>query len=267
MTTFAKPPLIEAIFELRWGKPSITDGVLRQMEFTVEDQQFFIGQFHGVAKTSGFAHVERINQPAPELPVSMPLFPHMVAYRFRRAQDTWPCYQIGLGVFTVNQVNEGYDWPSFKAAVVEGLALLDKGHPNKLSGLPPIGVELRYQDAFTFDPDENATAFLKNKLNINFSAPESLLQLGKRDGQLDGNHLEFNLGLEKPRGILASDIQQALINGKPGFSMNTIVRSADENVPPFNVDSLTAWLEDAHSIQRAAFEAVIDKTFAKSFNE
>ncbi|MBZ0104656.1 MAG: TIGR04255 family protein [Sulfuricella denitrificans] len=265
MTTFASPPLIEAIFELRWGNPTISEGILRRVEFSKEDQQFFIGQFHGVAKSRGFSHVERINQSDADSPVSMALFPHVVSYRFRRAQDTWPCYQIGLGVFTVNQVNEGYEWKQFKAAIIEGLGALDSGHPNKLSGLNPIGVELRYQDGFYFDPGESAIDFLRNKLNINFSTPKGILDLGKSGGQLEGNHLEFSLSLDKPQGVLISDTQQALINGRPGFVMNTIVRSTDEFTPPFEINSLESWLEDAHDIQRAAFDAVINEAYAKSF--
>lgn len=261
MAILTQAPLIEAIFELRWGQISRdpTSGGMR-FSFSSEDTDFFPGQFHGLVSAEGFATAERVN---PDIP--MPGLPHTVSYRFRRAPDTWPCYQIGTGIFSANQVNDGYAWKTFKSDILSGLTLLDKGHPSGLSNLPGIGVELRYQDGFLFEQDESPRDFLQAKMEMGFAVPDAFIASANLDEQLQGNKIAFHLGVKKPTGILLISLDQASINGKPGFVMNTSLRSADGAQPELSLKELEQWLDDAHKIQQHAFSTLISKKYAGSF--
>ncbi len=138
METLAKPPLIEAIFEFCWGQQMPAPGGT-ELEFKDEDTSFFTGQFRSVAAKAGYSICEAVPSPFPSAQV-----PHVPTYRFRKEENKWPCYQLGLGIFTANQVNDGYSWKTFREAISEGLRLLDKGHPLGLRKLPGLGVSLRY---------------------------------------------------------------------------------------------------------------------------
>ena len=259
MTTLSETPLIESIIEIRWGEHKLEPNKPVEFKFSAEDTDFFPGQFHSVANSYGFVFVEQINKDAP------PIIPHIVRYRFRRSEGKWPCYQIGLGIFTVNQVNEGYDWETFKKDILAGLQMLDKGHPVGLRELPVIGIEMRYQDGFLFGGGETSTQFLRNKLKINFQPPEEVLQSSDLAKKVENYNLSFKIPSENPKGVLIINLVEGLINGQPGFIMNTIVRSADDMKPRFEMDSLEVWLEEAHNIQRHAFRTLINPAYADSF--
>ena len=172
---------------------------------------------------------------------------------------------MGLGVFSANQLNDGYDWESFKTTIMNGLDMLDKGHPCGLANLPAIGVELRYQDAFILEEGETHSEFLENKLSINLSLPEDFLKQEDLDSNIEGHSLTLNLNTLKPKGVVIIQLQEALIKGKSGFVLSTTIRSADENVPTFDMESFDKWLEDAHNLQRHAFSTFIEPSYAKTF--
>ena len=260
MSQLSKAPLIEAIFELRWGaakKNAEEDSV--SLTFSPEEMEYFAGQFRGVANGSGYSVVERINSGIPAQ------IPHLVSHRFRLAPNTWPCIQIGTGIFTVNQINDGYTWKSFKANIDKGLQLLNKGHPIGLEGPPLISVELTYQDGMLFEEHESASDFLKNKLNFGYEAPQDLLSEISEGGIAQGYSISFHVPIKKPVGMLVVELQEAKLNGMPGFVMNTRIRSSELNVPANNVANINSWLGEAHNVQKIAFDKLINPTFAKSF--
>ena len=260
MSQLSKAPLIEAIFELRWGaatKKAEENSI--SLTFSPEEIEYFAGQFHGVAKEAGYTVVERINIGLPSQ------IPHLLSHRFRPAPNTWPCIQIGTGIFTVNQINDGYTWNSFKANIDKGLQLLIKGHPSGLEGLPLMSVDLTYQDGMLFEKNESASDFLKNKLNFGYEAPKDLLGEVSEGGIAQGNAISFQVPIKKPVGMLVVELQEAKINGSPGFVMNTRIRSSETSVPKNKVADINTWLDEAHNVQKIAFDKLINPTFAKSF--
>lgn len=259
MGTLSEAPLMEAIIEIRWGKHKLEPNKPVVFEFPPEDTDFFPGQFRDVSKSRGFDFHERVNIEFP------PLIPHVVKYRFRRAKGLWPCYQIGLGVFTVNQVNEGYDWITFRKDILTGLEMLDKGHPVGLGSLPLIGIEMRYQDGFIFSQNETPSQFLDDKLNIKFGLPEDFFKSTSIQKIVREHNINFSINVSRPEGVLLIKLTEGLINAQPGFIMETTVRSADKSKPTSNIDSIETWLEEAHDIQKYTFKTLINPTYAKSF--
>lgn len=254
MSTLSKAPLVEAIVEIRWGRTEKNSGGNVLFNFDKEDTNFFPGQFHGVAAKNGFVFVETINEH---------LLPHLVNYRFRKNPDVWPCYQIGLGLFTINQINNGYDWETYKQDVIAGIEMLNEGHPLTLEKLLINSAELRYQDAFFLEEDESPSEFLRKKLNIGFKAPDEFINmLSCLDEDVHGHHLSFQVKTTVPEGMIRLEIFQGRINGKNGFVMNTIMRSEMQSI---TIDNFTDWLENAHSTQKLTFEKIVTPTYLKTF--
>jgi hypothetical protein len=129
-------PLVEAVFELRWAvQPGLVYAdpafpYLRE-DFTKRVEQL------------GFP-VQREMGPPDALPA-----PYAIARRFYVAPETeFPLLQIGPGIFAANQ-SAGYDWPSFKRLVADGLHALLSSYPKSaIFPMRPSYLELRYIDAF-----------------------------------------------------------------------------------------------------------------------
>lgn len=261
MPSLPNAPLIEAIFELRWGQPIESAEQPASFAFSDDDSEVFIGEFRRGARDKGFTTVERPNPPGLS-------FPHLVTHRFRRAPDTWPCYQIGLGLFTANQVNDGYDWSKFKSVILDGLALLDQGHPRGLMSLPPFWVELRYRDGFPLASTETPTDFIANKLTTSVQPPSEFLAYQTiEQATLAPTRVSFEIDMTAPPATIIVDLMKAQIHNKPGFVMDTIVRSTPPHCPPLEVGALSTWLGDAHDLQKHAFKTLIAPEFAASFRQ
>jgi len=167
---------------------------------------------------------------------------------------------------TTNQVNEGYGWDSYKQAVLSGIEMLDKAHPTGIANLPRVGAELKYQDGFIFEENETAAEFMQKKLNLGFSVPQHFFAAAELPSpQVTGHNIGFEIKLQKPSGSLVVSLIQALLNKKPGFVMETSVRSTEDSCPEFDTGKMGTWLEQAHNVQKLAFESFINSTYMKSF--
>jgi uncharacterized protein (TIGR04255 family) len=258
MAILSQAPLIEVIFELRWGKASIDpQGKSIQFQNVKGELERVQPCFAKTAADRGFGVTESVNQGIQ--------VPYVVTHRYRRAPNTWPCYQIGIGIFTVNQVNDGYDWITFKKDILSGLEILDTCLPGSLSEVPRIGVELRYQDGFTLGENETPIDFLRSKMALDFQVPAPFLASQKINNNAQIDKISFHVPTIEPEGIFINEIGFAHINGYPGFVMSSVVRSAEGNSPDFTLKKLDHWLNEAHAIQRHAFETLIHEAYARTF--
>lgn len=258
MPILSNAPLIEAIFELRWAEIRRTPTEVH-FDFPPEEIELLPGQFRSEMKQSGFDFYERLNPESPALP-------HVVTHRFRKKAEVWPCYQLGLGIFTANQINQNYGWSSYKQTIIDGIHALGNAHPKGLIDLPTLGVELRYRDGFIFDEGETAPEFLEKKLSIGFSEkPVALLETTKIQNDIIFNQISFSVRAIEPRGTLTIIGAQGFINGRPGFILDTAIRSADNDKPALTPDGISTWLEQAHVLQKHAFETLINPDLQRSF--
>ena len=260
MVTIPNAPLVEAIFELRWGNPDSEDPI--KITFKPDETSFFVGQFKATASGKDFGHVERVN------PLPVP-FPHIVLHRFRKAPDIWPCYQIGLGIFTANQTNDNYDWKPFKNTIMEGLDVLDKSLPDGLSNMNPLVVELKYIDAYLYDNDINPMEYLKETFNINLLNlfDKSFL---KKDLFVDksdkGINLSFQLDTLDPKGKFIFNLGLGTSNAKPAFIVNIRHRSSDDDIIQKGTafkKYISKWLEKSHDLQKHAFKTLVNRGHVK----
>jgi uncharacterized protein (TIGR04255 family) len=260
MTILSNAPLIEAIFEIRWGNLKI-DPVSKGKElfFSRDEIDFFFGKFRTIAESVGFSHVERI------FPEEAPPIPHLVCFRFRKSPNTWPCYQIGIGVFSVNQVNDGYEWELFKQDILNGIDYLDRGHPVSLEELPFIRMDLRYRDGLLFKEGDSPINFLNKNMEIELKLPNDFVESELLSDPISGTKISFNLKTVKPEGSLIINLSQGTINARPGFILDAITRCTKNDVAKLNKTIIRDWLEETHEIQRHAFRKLINPMFARSF--
>lgn len=252
MPLLENPPLIEAIFELRWGE--ISPG---QFQYHQNEESLFAGMFSASAKNEGFGVIERIHNN-----VSLPM---MISHRFRKKENTWPCFQVGLGVFTVNQTKEQYSWEAFKKSIETGLKIFNNTDSNLKSVKDTLSVFLRYQDAFFPSENEVIEQFIKQHFNVDFGLPSSFLNHNNLNGTHHSVGFNVEIGLEKPKGIVKITIAKAIINDKPGLILETLVHSKVKDIlnDDTNYNDLIEWSEQAHDIQKHAFKTLINSSAYK----
>lgn len=257
MSEYKTAPLVEVIFEIRWGETSDSDAGSVRFGFDEEELTLFAGLFRSVASEK-YPFYKKVNESLPHD------IPHRVKHQFWRDEGRWPCLQIGLGIMTVNLTNDDYSWNLFKQTCVEALDYLDRAHHKGLSSLPGIGVELRYQDAFLLNKGESDSNFVKRKAQIEFDTPEEFLASELIEPVVRDHHVSFTVPAVKPEGELINKLDRALINGKDGFVQTTSLRSTGASKPATSIDSLSEWLDAAHQVQKHAYTTLIWPTHKRS---
>ncbi len=248
-------PLIEAIFELKWGMTK------DQFEFKKDEADLFPGMFYQAVKEIGFDKNEQVN-----IEPGRPRFPLEVNHRFRKSQNGWPLFQIGLGIFTANQIgdisieatkDEQYDWDTFKPTIISGLSALNNTYPNGINSLINPKVSLRYQDGFILSEGETIESFVNNKIQANINI--SSVFTDQKDIKKDSKEVNINLVYEttRPNGFITISVITALIKGEKGIIIDTAVSSNFES-EHLSVNALEEWCEQAHDLQRHAFETLIE---------
>lgn len=251
-------PLIEAIFELRWGI-----GEQGQFEYSKDEMDFFPGIFFQSLKELGFTHSELLSkeQGRPDLPLEP-------KHRFRKAINEWPCFQIGLGLFTANQIGnlsvgpnkkdrDAYDWDTFKPSIVKGLKAFDGAHPLSIKGLISPRVSLRYQDGFILDG--TIESFVSNKIKANIEISNVFTDQPNISKSARDINLNFVYETDRPKGTITISVISAQISGKRGIVIDTVVSSKLES-NALSVEKLATWCEEAHDLQRHSFETLISKS-------
>lgn len=253
MTTLTNPPLLEAIFEIRWGERSPGN-----FKYSSEEHSLLPGMLTSEAIKRGFGVTESLSH-ATGPGVMLPM---QINHRFRRSAKTWPCLQLGLGVFTVNQTANGYDWDIFRNDIGEGFDIFRSVNPEALKNdRHDTTLILRYQD--TFYPDEGMSAYqyIEKYLNITVALPSEYTSSELLSSDLKDVHFRFNTSTVKPQGSISVSLVSAIINGRPGLLMETIVESnAKKVLGEYSVETLLEWAESAHDLQRHAFKSLINKS-------
>lgn len=251
-TSEKKFPLLEAIFELRWG-----ENAPGQFQYSQDEQTLFAGQISSAASAAGFSVIEFLqNRSEPPLPMR-------VTHRFRREAGTWPCFQVGLGVFTVNQLDDGYSWRTFLDSIRIGLDVFTRADPSKLEeSKDSLTVILRYQDAF-YPPEGRGTEqYLSDHFRVNVNFPDEFFEGEIVDRSSSSLSLTYTSEVHDPIGRIIVSLNSAVINGKPGLLMETVVESkvSIDLEGKIEVDQVLDWAERSHKLQQHSFKTLIEKT-------
>lgn len=239
----ANKPLVEAIFELRWGldgPPGMAVDPYYQM---------LIGQLYSAVK-EGYPFWERL--PTAEVPEGMaPYTPH---HRFRVASDQWPLVQIGPGILTVNDT-EGYDWNTFLPRCASVIDTLFAIYPDAKDRLRIFEISLRYIDADNL-LGSSAIDFLKG-LKVSVGVPEALFAAGRIGSESLGMGLSLAYPALQPKGVFQVSFNQGRKNDQDAMIWETQVLSRGTDAP-HQPEEIKAWLAAAHDTTHDWFFRQID---------
>jgi uncharacterized protein (TIGR04255 family) len=210
------------------------------------------GRFH-VHVEDEYGHVEN-RQPYYEM--APQAFMYQAVKQYRPGAGQWPLFQLGPGVFTVNDTNKDYDWQGrFSVLIAKGLDKLEKAYEGPLAYSQAA---LRYIDAVKVKDYDfvDWASFIPGHLNFSFKndfdsgmVPKdvSFQQLFSLE---DGSQLHLNIASGK--------------DGEGNDQMiwqTSIIRSG-----AFTKEELLQWAERAHAKSSEVFKGICKPHFHATFD-
>ncbi len=242
-----KAPLQEVIFELRW-----------KLEFDPESQghidkdfQFAFANFSSLSKNKLKHKINLKSSAIPDI-----LFMNRPIYQFWSAENQYPVFQLGPGVFTVNETEKNYEWKYFRDLISEGVDWLMQSYSNKLEF---SFIELRYIDAIQVEDEKqkNLLKFISDNLNI--EVRNQVIDAKLNDFQL---HQRFKVDDENYLTLL-------LANGVKNTNQATavILQSSYNKATNITLENLTTWIDLAHDACSSLFQKMISTSLYEQFSK
>jgi uncharacterized protein (TIGR04255 family) len=138
---YERPPLIEVICELRWRLQPFA--AIPNLSFDPH-YGLFSEDFSREIAAVGYSRIEHLE------PIDLPIEfrSGSAVLRFRKRDNTWPLFQIGPGVMTINAVPPYEGWNDFRQVVQLGIKALSASYPVPERYLKIASLHLRYINAF-----------------------------------------------------------------------------------------------------------------------
>lgn len=254
-------PLVEALFELRWGH-SAQEGD-NPPRFDDPNYQILLGRLFDAFQDQGYPFHERL--PGADIPDFMS--GHLVQHRFRVAESAWPLVQLGKGILTVND-GENYNWDEdFFNRCLNAVRALHKKYPGDLTSLPFQSISLKYIDAYEFDYEAlSVFDFLRSKMRLEMRLPDKLLATAGVTGNPANLLSDFAFDLPAPPGKIRFKIGRGkrTDDKRDLLIWETEVQSMNGQVPT-DLDATAAWLLAAHTISSDWFRTLIEGDLLKEF--
>lgn len=246
-------PLVEAILEVRWKLQGMSPGPQVDPHY-----KLLLGRlFDRMLKD----YPEHEQLPTANVPDE--LVGHIVQHRFRVAANSWPLVQVGPGVFTINSTVD-YKWPDFRLRALSAIKTLYDAHP-KVEELKITNLILRYIDAVDFDFETgNTFEFLRDKLKLNISLPDSLFKDTGVENKPNGLIWQSSFKCEKPQGFISIRFATGQKSNAPAVVWETTVESSGGDLPEMP-QAFKVWLDTAHEITDNWFFKMIDGELERRF--
>lgn len=254
MIKLTNPPLVEAIFELRWNLQEIEHGIKKDPEY-----KLLVGRIFENVKTD-FPSYEQL--PTANMPDEMAGY--IIQHRFRKNKNEWPLIQIGPGIVTLNDTEE-YLWGNFKEKIVYLLETLYDTYPDAETNLTVSGLVLRYIDAVPFDfENDDIFVYLKEKFKVDVNLYQKLFENEKVKAFPKGLDLKFSYDSEIPKGRMNLRFARGKKKEVDALIWETIVQSIPEETPN-NKDEIVSWTNDAHDLTKDWFCNLIEGELMELF--
>lgn len=250
------PPLVEAIFEIRWELQG--------------DQK--TGRFRDVAYPMMYGRIyERLKKDFPlieDLPsvqVHPEASPFVVRHRLRKERNGWPLLQIGPGIATINDA-KGYSWSTLKNLVLRMMEAIIDSFPTGSLPLNFIKSEMRYINGIPFDfQRENAITFLEEKLHLKIDVEKQIFDMNEMSEKPNSVNLNLAYALNRPVGNLMLSVNLGQLDVKPAYIVQTVVQSMGETVAQ-DETSMAPWLNEAHSVLENCFLSLCKGSLMQRFS-
>jgi len=257
------PPLIEAIFELRWEIENLQPNEARPQGAFVPMRDPAYPMMYGRL-------YERLKKDFPfteDLPSTgahPETTPYVPRHRIRKEKNGHPLVQVGPGIITVNEA-KGYSWKSFRSSAQRIIESVVDLYPSDAMPLNFIKAEMRYVNGIRFDlARENPLSFLAEKLHTKVEVAPELLTLNSLNERPNAVGLNLAYALEKPMGNLNLALNLGQFEGKPTFIQQTLIQSVGELLPA-DTEGLSLWLEEAHTVAENCFQVLCKGALMEKF--
>jgi uncharacterized protein (TIGR04255 family) len=242
-------PLVEAIFEIRWGQDGSPDPAY----------PLIVGRLFERLQTE-YPAIEDL--PITAVPAEITV--HQVRHRFRKAKDGWPLIQVGPGILTVNDT-DGYRWHDFSQRANGVLPLLYKTHPTP-DALNITSLQLRYVNAIQFDySSADVLAFLAEKMHVSLSFVPSSRSKHIVSGDPKSLGVQVVLPIETPAGSLILLVGTGKHKGNNAVVWEIHLRSAQGEIPTLPT-AFSSWLESAHNALEKWFIEMVEGELLTQFS-
>jgi uncharacterized protein (TIGR04255 family) len=204
-----------------------------------------------------------VHEPLPTATLPDGMLGQVVQHRFRSAKDGWPLVQVGPGVFTVNDTHH-YTWTDFQQRTKDAVVKLYDAHPS-IAEFRIRNLVLRYIDAMEYNyGDENAFAFLSNKMKIGLTLPGALFQDTGVESRPQGFSWQTTFRCSEPPGRVHLSLATGQKEDKPAILWETAIQSAGDDLPSMP-DGFPAWIDAAHEITDDWFFKLIEGELERKF--
>lgn len=249
------PPLVEAIYELRWELQSDPQtGRLRDPSYPM-----MYGRIYEKLKRD-FPLIEDL----PSVQMHPEAGPFVVRHRMRKEKNGWPLMQIGPGIVTIND-GKGYSWTQFKRLILNVMASIAESYPAEMFPLNFIKSEMRYINAVPFDiQKESPLAFLGEKLNMKVDVNSQLFETNNVVDKANAVSLNLAYALNRPVGNVMLSANLGQIDGTPAYIIQSVTQSVGETVPQEEA-GMEQWLEEAHEVAEHCFLSLSKGDLLKKF--
>lgn len=240
-------PLQEVIFELRW---KLNPDPASQNQADTE-LQFAFANFSGLS-AGKLKH--RVILKPPSIPDSV--FYNRPVYQFWAAENQYPVFQLGTGVFTINETEKNYEWNYFRSLILQGVEWLKESYSGKLDFSV---AELRYIDAIEVDDDnqKDLSKFIADNLKVEIK--NHFIDAKLNDLQL---HQRFKIDNENHLSLL-------ITNGIKNISQSKaiILQTSYNKTANISLENLTPWIDAAHDTCSSLFRKMMSNNLYERFSK
>lgn len=248
-------PLLEAILEVRWELPQKTP---QEPQFD-QDYQILLSRFLDKIKEQFPFH-----EPLPSSQFPPGMVPYIPQHRFRKELEKWPLIQLGYGLMTINATEE-YSWSGFEPCCNEIFNCL-KAANSSSQFLPINEVSLRYIDAVSCnDENDDIFKFLKDKMKIVFSLPDSLFEGDTVSKTPAAFQWHCSFPLKTSNDFMTIRFGLGEVKNARSFIWETLVHRKKIDTEFSEID-FQNWLKEAHDLTDDWFFKLIEGDLERRFS-
>lgn len=249
------PPLVEAIFEVRWELKA--DSETRRLRDPAYPMMY--GRLYERMKKE-FPVIEDL----PSVNVHPEASPFVVRHRMRKEKNGYPLLQIGPGIAAVNAA-KGYGWKTLSSWALKLVGAIEELFPTGSIPLNFIKGELSYLNGFPFDVQkENPLSFFREKLHTNIEIAPEIFSLPAVNASPHAVNFQTAYPLSRPTGNLVLSASLGHVNEKPAYLVQTVIESLGEMVPS-SYSGFEPWLEEAHEVAEHCFASLCKGALLEKF--
>ncbi|GHT73003.1 hypothetical protein AGMMS50262_03320 [Bacteroidia bacterium] len=245
MSKLPNAPLLEVIFELSW----IANTSKEQEKF-----QFLLGDMYTQLKDKYPLRFNLVQIPIPGIEIPLDFFNNKPLYRFRKSENSYPIYQLGPGLLSVNTINEPYIWEDFEQEIINVFTKFKDSYDFDSSST--FNIALKFLDFYVFDFNNNAYDFLKNNLHLQ-------IVHSMQSQKCNPSFVNFATGHREDIGQFNFSINRGMIHQKgEGFLVETNIVNTE--MLDSNSD-ISSWLKRAHEYLSDVFKDMTKGIMYNSF--